>query len=521
MTDKDREQKKLEIAYEILMLSKNNLLVDLRFMDKALDQFIYVPGSTDTVATDGSCFFYDPSYILAAYMEGKENIVRDNLHIVMHCVFRHMYGITGVNRRLWDLACDIAVEHIITNLDLSSAALKRDAEENYFFDELKNKINIITAEKVYNYFTVTDLSDAKIDKLMSVFCRDNHDIWYNVTGDSYYPFQNEKKQNDGDRENANRPSSDGNSGENDDRQDADCGDSGNNGRQDTDGDDGGNNGRQDTDGDDGGNDDRQDSDGNSSKNTREYLPRANDRETKEQIWKNISKRMQIDLETFSKRIGDKANSLIVNLNAVNREKYDYTSFLKKFAVLGEAMKINDDEFDYIFYTYGLKLYEKMPLIEPLEYKEIKRIREFVIAIDTSGSVAGEKVQAFMQKTYNILKSTESFFSKINLHIIQCDAEIQDHVKITNQDEFDEWLKNAQLRGFGGTDFRPVFDKVNELIKCGEFTSLKGLIYFTDGYGTFPEVKPNYKTAFLFVNDNYTIPEVPSWAIKLVLQTDEL
>ena len=30
------------------------------------------------------------------------------------------------------------------------------------------------------------------------------------------------------------------------------------------------------------------------------------------------------------------------------------------------MKINDDEFDYIFYTYGLKLYEKMPLIEPLE-----------------------------------------------------------------------------------------------------------------------------------------------------------
>ena len=36
------------------------------------------------------------------------------------------------------------------------------------------------------------------------------------------------------------------------------------------------------------------------------------------------------------------------------------------------------------------------------------IREFVIAIDTSGSVAGETVQRFVQKTYTILKSTESF-----------------------------------------------------------------------------------------------------------------
>lgn len=34
-----------------------------------------------------------------------------------------------------------------------------------------------------------------------------------------------------------------------------------------------------------------------------------------------------------------------NLAAANREKYDYTAFLKKFAVMGEVMKINDDEFD--------------------------------------------------------------------------------------------------------------------------------------------------------------------------------
>ena len=98
-------------------------------------------------------------------------------------------------------------------------------------------------------------------------------------------------------------------------------------------------------------------------------------------------------------------------------------------------------------------------MEPLEYKDVKRIKEFVIAIDTSGSTSGELVQKFVQKTYNILKSTESFFSKINLHIIQCDATIQEDAVITTQEEFDRYIKNMTIHGLGGTDFRPVFSYV--------------------------------------------------------------
>ena len=238
-------------------------------------------------------------------------------------------------------------------------------------------------------------------------------------------------------------------------------------------------------------------------------------------WQEISERMQMDLEAFGKQHGVDPGALTQNLQAVNREKYDYTAFLKKFAVRGEAMRINDDEFDYIFYTYGLHLYEKMPLIEPLEYKEVKRIREFVIAIDTSGSTSGELVQKFVQKTYNILKSTESFFTKINLHIIQCDAEIQEDYKITSQEEFDAYLKTMRLRGLGGTDFRPVFEYVDKLREEKEFQNLKGLIYFTDGYGTFPARMPDYETAFVFIDDEYNNLDVPPWAIKLILKRDEI
>ena len=63
--------------------------------------------------------------------------------------------------------------------------------------------------------------------------------------------------------------------------------------------------------------------------------------------------------------------------------------------------------------------------------------------------------------------------------------------------------------------------MDELIEEKEFQNLKGLIYFTDGYGTFPQIMPDYTTAFVFIDDEYNNPEVPPWAIKLVLQRDEI
>ena len=237
-------------------------------------------------------------------------------------------------------------------------------------------------------------------------------------------------------------------------------------------------------------------------------------------WAQIARRAQTDLQTFSRGRGESTGGLVQNLTAVNRERYDYEAFLRKFATRQEEMKIDDEEFDYIFYTYGLKLYEKMPLVEPLEYKEVKKVREFVIAIDTSGSVSGDLVQAFVQKTYNILQSTNSFASKVHIRIIQCDQEVREDVKITSAAEFDDYLETMTLKGFGGTDFRPVFDHVEKLRKSREFTNLRGLIYFTDGLGTFPAQKPDYETAFIFLRED-DAPRVPSWAIRLVLEPEEL
>ncbi len=153
-------------------------------------------------------------------------------------------------------------------------------------------------------------------------------------------------------------------------------------------------------------------------------------EVLEQEWKEIAQRIQVDLETFSDSYGEGAGEMQQQLRQINKEIYDYADFLRRFAVIGENVEINDDEFDYIFYTYGMKLYDRMPLVEPLEYKEVKKIREFVIAIDTSESVSGEIVQKFVTKTWNILKQSENFFRKINIHIMQCGARVEEDVRIT-------------------------------------------------------------------------------------------
>lgn len=452
------EEKILRLAQDIMRLSGNTLIVNLRFLDCAMSMLSAVPyEAKGSIATDGKHIFYDPVYILKLYKKQRELISRNYMHMLLHCVFRHNMVSTLVDHDAWGLACDIAVEVIINELSQPMLQAEREQYQTSIIDKVKQKTKYLTAEKIYHYL-ISEVNHDEIMKWSECFYTDDHTNWFERDPEIKQALkkagQNAQSQGSGN-----------------------------------------------------GNDDTEL--GNSNM---EQL--AND-------WKNVAEKMQMDLESFSRKQGNEAGSLMQNLNAVNREKYDYTSFLKRFAVMGEAMKINDDEFDYIFYTYGLQLYEKMPLIEPLEYKEVKRIKEFVIAIDTSGSVEGELVQKFVQKTYNILKQSESFFTKINLHIIQCDAVIQEDAKITSQEEFDEYLKTMKLKGFGGTDFRPVFRYVDDMIKNKEFTNLKGLIYFTDGYGDFPERQPDYHTAFVFIDDDYNNPEVPVWAIKLILQKDEI
>lgn len=480
------KQDKIEtLAVDILNLSRNSLVINLRFMDKAISMLKYqsIPGIR-AIAVDGSTIFYDPVVVLKAFSKEKKQATRQYLHMVLHCVYQHFWISTLVNQEYWSLACDIAVEYTINDIDLEFLQTERSEKQKNEIEKIRKKVKYVTADMLYRYFLTESPTEKEILKLQKLFSADIHDAWYSPRKWGNPSLETK----DGNTEN-------GDSTANGEKQKM--------------------NGKSPNEGKTSDNNDSNDNMSGSSRMTREEL------ESIRKEWEETARQMRMDLESFSKEKGDSSGGLTQNLLAVTREKYDYSAFLKKFAVLGERMKINQDEFDYIFYTYGLKLYEKMPLIEPLEYKDTKQVREFVIAIDTSGSTSGELVQKFLQKTYNILKDEESFFTRFNLHIVQCDAEIQEDAKITNRLEFDKYIADMQIKGQGGTDFRPVFKYVNELIENKEFTNLKGLIYFTDGEGTYPTKQPLYNTAFVFLEEGYENPEVPVWAIKLVLRPDDI
>jgi hypothetical protein len=422
------------VARKIWRYSLDRLLINFRFLDVALSGFKLKEEcgldcvSCDISTPDESTIYYDPTYIIRLYKKNPNNVIRLHLHILLHCIFSHSYKYNKVDKELWDIAVDMAVENTALSLGVSGLDTLRDDERRSVLSEWRQKAGTLTADRIYRKLREEGLGITELLELSLLFKRDEHTDWAES----------------------------------------------------------------------------------------EVL------EISEAQWKKISERIKAELKSFSEdKTDDK--SLLQNLEEATKEKYDYGDFLRKFSVSGEDIQINDDEFDYVYYTYGLSLYGNLPLVEPLEYKDINKIKEFVVAIDTSGSCRGEIVQAFLGKTYSILKSSENFFRKVNIHIIQCDSQVRQDVKITNDDEFEAFMREGKLEGFGSTDFRPVFEHVNKAIEAGEFENLKGLIYFTDGYGVFPEKKPpyNYDTAFVFLEDDFDKPPVPAWAIKLILPVEDI
>jgi Predicted metallopeptidase (DUF2201). len=464
---KERRQNREKLAQEILKYSCDQLMAAMPFLNRA---FYRMPFWADRkikyCSTDGVKIYYNTEYILECFKQQPEKITRSLLHLILHCVFCHPFGYEEIEQEAWDLAADIAVENVILEMNKPGLQLSEDeAEKNYFY-WLQNRAGYLTAEKLYYYLRKHPEEMAQISQETEKYRLDEHKYWLPQTD-------------------AMRESSGGDSYMHNIASPLGCGMADEGGTQEPD----------------------------------EPIEAFAGRTSEE--WKNIREAAKMNLETFLKDQGSKAGSLLLNLEEMLREKEDFSEFLKKFAVTGEEIHLNDDEFDYIYYTYGLKLYENMPLIEPLEYRENFRIRDFVIAIDTSGSCQGELVKKFLDKTYAILTNEESFFSKVNIHIIQCDAQVQNDIKITSTEEFEHYMDHMTLAGFGGTDFRPVFAYVDKLVEQHEFQELRGLIYFTDGRGIFPEKMPAYRTAFVFAEEGFHVPEVPSWAIRMVVGEEDL
>lgn len=430
--DMEEAAEKLKsLGVSILCAARDELYFSMRFLDVALSSFVYqMDSSVSPFGTDGAVMYFHPQQLGGLLRENRILVNRGYLHMVFHCIFRHMFKRTD-DERYWDLSCDIAAEHLIDGCDKRPVRWSRSLLRRETYRKLEVGGRVMNAERIFRELKAWELTEKELSRLEEEFRTDDHRYWENRGPER-------KKEPELSRK-----------------------------------------------------------------------------------WQEINEKMETDLETFSKEASEENGSFLGQLRVENRERQNYREFLRKFSVLREEMGTDPDTFDYGFYSYGLSLYGNMPLIEPLETREVRRIADFVIVIDTSMSCSGTLVRRFLEETYSVLKQNDSYFRRVNVHIIQCDEKVHSDVKITSEKELKKYMDQFELYGEGGTDFRPAFAYVDELLGRGEFDDLKGLIYFTDGYGIYPSRMPPYKTAFVFLEEDYRDADVPAWAIRLVLREDEL
>ncbi len=473
-------------------------------------EILTLQGKTARFGTDGIMLLYNPEYIL----DNFKNMPRNILHSLLHCVLHHIFTNYSnfENTALLDLAMDIFVENIIeeivndsgnclTNFKCGISSIKRK-----IIKDVSGASDIMSVDAIYG--TLTFLTQEEFEDYEEIFKVDDHIVWSFATGNGRNLEGDESQPNDDDSSSDNPDdNSDDNSGDNsgdksDDNSETDENDNSSDREEES---------------------QEQNNNKDVSKEKYDKDIQNKQREQAKQKWDDISEMISQDMKNSDKNAGDSSNSLEYYLNNIREEKYSYEEFLNLFAIENEAMKLNEDEFDLGYYSYGLELYENMPFIEPLEYQDIKQIKDFVIAIDTSGSIKRDLALSFLTKTYNILTTRESFGSKVNIHIIQCDTEIQEVIKITDLDDVKQYIQNFKVKGLGGTDFRPVFNYINERVLNGEFSELKGMIYFTDTFGEFPVTPPTYETVIVYSKKdlgNYQ-PMIPNWALGFDLDKTDL
>ena len=456
-----------ELAAQVLLLAQSRLPADLRFLSSALEQLkpIPVPALDTLFAGDGRCLYYCPETLLRTFRAQQSVPTRALLHVTLHFLLGHPFQRQEMDHRLWNLACDIAAEEVIRELEIPSCALPDDAAQDSWRSRLQDACPHLTAEAIYNFLLERQYPADVLAELTQLFSRARHALWYAAPRPGSRPAPNGLLLPAGEDEDITIVTV----------------------LRKTD--------------------------------TRDETLQQIQQRQKEALrrqWKQLARQAKTDLEPFSRRPGKRAGALMDGLEPVTFEECDYTDFLRRFGAQNEVLQLSEDEFDLIYYTYGLRTYGNVPLVEPLEYRDDKRIREFVIAIDTSGSCSREVVSRFLSETYAILSRQENFFRRMKVYFIQCDCLIQDVALIRNREDWLAYEKKIRIRGRGGTDFTPVFNYVEKQRQRKKLKDLKALLYFTDGDGAYPTTPPDYETAFVLLKESGHRELIPAWGRLLLI-----
>ncbi len=461
----------IDFGNRILNEARTELYIHLRFMARALDSLGYTMDlATQSMGTDARTIHYNPNFVFALFLESPQKLDRLYLHILLHCIFRHMFSSDQYeDQALWDLAADIQVESVLDSMDYDIINRPAYPLREEWYERLRTECRVLSAERIYHYFHLNKPDLDTLQMLTLEFHKCDHQFWKRMEDPAGggQPEIPEDLLNDTQTPPDAKPDPD-----------------------------------------------------TPPKNGTGALAQVDETALDEQ-WKDTAERLQTELTTFGAEASDETGSLAWVVAAQYRQETDFRDFLEKLTVLREVTHVDPDSFDYGYYNYGMEVYGNMPLIEENEFREEHRISDLVIAIDTSASTEQGQVQRFLDETAAILRRRTNFFQRIRVHLILCDDRVQEDIVLTKPEEIEDYAAHFEMKGGYGTDFRPVFQYVEKLRTQGALPELRGLMYFTDGHGPYPTKPTDYQTAFVFdpwadIDDQ----AAPDWALKLYLKDSD-
>ena len=365
----DRESNKdVILAEKIITAAQDKIVASMRFMDSAVFALKkeIVTDKKGIFMVDGTTLYYSSDEIFARMKRGLSSFTHDYMHVLLHCIFKHYYVSEKVNRLYWDLASDIAVEEMIESLGATCLNTPESSERRDELKKIKAKRGRLSVDRLYKSFVNDPPIEAEVGLMRELFTVDDHLLWYRANKNANKPVYTSEIIEDGEADNSHLQDHDKNQ-------------------------------------------QRSSNDDTDTKFDITSIEELGNNEEcdgaallSDQNWDKIRETVKTALEMDDASFGDAGGTMKRELRDAEEKRIDYSTFLRKFAANHETLKVDDDSFDYIMYTYGLNRYRDMPLIEPLEYKDEKNIRDLVIAIDTSGSTDGELVKKFVDKSFEIL-----------------------------------------------------------------------------------------------------------------------
>ena len=166
------------IAREIIAEARGRLVLHFPYLDQAIYGLRPLPLKSVPFGSDGSFLFYDPIFLIDQYERDENSALKLLLHTTLHMLFRQALVGVRIQRPLWNLACDIAVEHLTESFDLPGLKSGRAEARKDVYGKLQREGVYMSAEAVYAWLCEHPPSEPEYVLYRDLFQRDSHRVWY-------------------------------------------------------------------------------------------------------------------------------------------------------------------------------------------------------------------------------------------------------------------------------------------------------------------------------------------------------